>query len=144
MTLYTFQSRGKSRGSYYVEISHKGIIVAGGWRFNRPADQAGRFRAAIGLKESGQAFERIAARLRGNCFEPVGDRIKPSPKGYPADYPHAEWLRYKATCVEYRWPMEDWMFTEEILHQVESVWRETQPLIDWLGRHVGPSTFTYR
>lgn len=129
---------------YYVEISPEGMMAAGGWRFNHPADQVGRFRAAIDREASGQAFERIATCLREDRFELAGDRIKTVPKGYPADHPRAEWLRYKTVCAEYRWPVEDWMFTEEVLQRVESAWRKTQPLIDWLEMYVGPSTLTCR
>ena len=100
---------------YYLEVSPEGMMAAGGWRFNHPADQVDRFRAAIDREESGQLFERIAAYLRENRFEMVGDKIKTAPRGYPADHPRIEWLRYKTVCAEYRWPVEDWMFTVDAL-----------------------------
>ncbi|MCL6626563.1 DUF2461 family protein [Alicyclobacillus shizuokensis] len=40
----------------------------------------------------------MAADLRRNHFELVGDKIKTTPKGYPANHPRIEWLRYKTVC----------------------------------------------
>jgi uncharacterized protein (TIGR02453 family) len=129
---------------YYVEISAGGMTAAGGWKFNHPPDQVERYRTAVDAGESGEALARIASRLRDKGFALTGDQIKTVPRGFPPDHPRAEWLRFKTICAEVHWPVDEWMYTEEALRRVAGAWRETRPLVDWLGTHVGPSGWNCR
>jgi len=128
----------------YVEISAEGLTAAGGWKFNHPPDQVERYRAAVDREASGQALAQIASRLREKGFTLTGDLIKTVPRGFSPDHPRAEWLRYKTISAEVRWPVDAWMFTAEALRRVADAWRETRPLVDWLGSHVGPSNWKCR
>jgi uncharacterized protein (TIGR02453 family) len=128
---------------YYVEISSNGMTAAGGWKFNHPY-QVERYRGAVDRETSGEALVEIASRLGAKGFELTGDRIKTVPRGFSPDHPRAEWLSYKTICAEIHWPVDAWMFTGEALRRVADAWRETRPLVDWLGTHVGPSNWTCR
>ena len=92
----TFRRRGAAhhQGGYYFAISHKGVAVGGGVYMPEPALLlAIRQRIA----ERHEEFRRILAapqlrKLLGNLEGALLSRV---PRGFPADHPAADLLRYK-------------------------------------------------
>ena len=58
-----------------------------------------RIRAAIDTEHSGQELERIVADLRADGFEIRGEQLKTSPRGYDADHPRIDLLRYTSMAL---------------------------------------------
>jgi len=93
----TFHRRGTTthgQAGYYVAISHKEVAVGGGVYMPEPA-QLLAIRQRIA--ERHEEFRRILAarpirRLLGNL---EGDQLSRVPRGFPADHPAADLLRFK-------------------------------------------------
>ena len=65
--------------------------------------------------------------------------LKKAPRGYPADHPRIELLRYKGIIAWQEWPYEPWLATPQAKDRVLDFLVTSRPLVDWLNTHVGPS-----
>lgn len=123
--------QGALVGDFYVQLSAAGVLVAGGYHATTP-DQVERLRAAVADDVTGPALERVLDRLRDEGFAVEGERLKTRPRGYPADHPRIELLRFR-TLVALR-TLDGGGSVEE----VRAAWRRLRPLTEWLDQHVGP------
>ena len=87
-------SMGHGQGGYYVAISHKSVAVGGGVYMPEPA-QLLSIRQRIA--ERHEEFHRIlAARPVRKLFGDLeGAQLSRVPRGFPADHPAADLLRYR-------------------------------------------------
>lgn len=127
---------------YYLEVSAKGIVTGFGAMLMAP-DQLRRYRAAIDDEKSGAEFEEMVDALAARSL-PVSpgaeDPLKTAPRGYSADHPRINHLRWKGAAVVQEWAQDDWMQSPEALEMIRGVWRGAEPLRTWLDTHVaGPS-----
>ena len=67
------------------------------------------------------------------------DSLKTAPRGYPADHPRIEFLRYKGLVAWKEWPAGPWLATPAAREIVADFLVASRPLSDWLAQHVGPS-----
>lgn len=126
-------------GSAYIRMSADGL-GAGNGLFHLMPDQLVRYREAVAAERSGAELERITAALTGNGVELFGhDMLKSAPRGYPADHPRAELLRYKGMAAFRQWPPGPWLSTPAAKRRITDFLAETAPLTAWLDRHVGPA-----
>jgi uncharacterized protein (TIGR02453 family) len=93
----TFPRRGLTRhegASYYFSVSHKELAIGGGVYMPTPETLAAMRRHIAARHED---FRRIlAARpLRSLFGEMQGEALSRVPKGFPADHPAADLLRFK-------------------------------------------------
>ena len=93
-TFHRHGSMGHGQGGYYVAISHKSVAVGGGVYMPEPP-QLLAIRQRIATRH--EEFRRILAvrsvrKLLG-CLE--GKRLSRVPRGFAADHPAADLLRYK-------------------------------------------------
>jgi uncharacterized protein (TIGR02453 family) len=93
----TFPRRGLTRhdgASYYFSVSNKQVAIGGGVYMPTPETLAALRRHIAAQHED---FRRIlAARaLRSLYGEMQGETLSRVPKGYPADHPAADLLRFK-------------------------------------------------
>lgn len=123
--------QGALVGDFYVQLSAAGLLVAGGYHSTTP-DQVERLRAAVADDVTGPALERVLHRLRDEGFAVEGERLKTRPRGYPADHPRIELLRFR-TLVAMR-TLDGGGSVEE----VRAAWRRLRPLTEWLDQYVGP------
>ncbi len=72
---------------YYVQISGKGLMVAGGW-YAPEGDQIARYRTSVD-GPAGAELERILATMK-RTWEIDGRPVKTRPRGYDADHPRIE------------------------------------------------------
>jgi uncharacterized protein (TIGR02453 family) len=130
---------GALLGQAYIRLSAAGL-GAGSGMFHLAADQLARYRDAVVNEASGAELARIAARLTGDGCTMIGhDRLKSAPRGYPADHPRIELLRYKGLAAYREWPVEPWLGTPAAADRVIEFLRTARPLNDWLDDHVGAS-----
>lgn len=123
--------------AYYVQVSAGGVMVAGGW-YAPQGPQIHRFREAVDGPR-GAELERlvVAARRR---FDVDGRPLKTRPKGYDADNPRIDLLRYRALTVARTYPVGADLGTRKALTMVRNDWRAMRPLLEWLADNVGPGS----
>jgi uncharacterized protein (TIGR02453 family) len=130
---------GARLGDGYVQLSAAGL-AAGSGMHGMEADQLDRYRQAVADDRSGTDLERVIAGVRKHDIEVHGrDALKSVPRGYPADHPRIELLRYKGLVAWKEWPVESWLATKAARQVIADFMTATQPLNDWLAEHVGPS-----
>ena len=123
----------------YVQLASQGLAAATGyWHMAR--DQLVRYRAAVDDKKKGAALEAITAALRKARYTVGGAGVRTAPRGYKADHPRIELLRFTDMTVWREWPPGAWLGTAKAADRIVKVWRDAAPLTDWLDEHVGPST----
>ena len=104
------------------------------------ADQLDRYRQAVGAERSGTDLEQVIAAVRKHDVEVHGrDALKSAPRGYAADHPRIELLRYKGLVAWKEWPVEPWLATAAARQRITDFIVAAGPLNDWLAQHVGPS-----
>jgi uncharacterized protein (TIGR02453 family) len=123
----------------YVHLSAEGL-AAGNGMYHMETDQLVRYREAVDDDASGAALEKLVTEAARAKIDIVGhDRLKRTPRGYPADHPRADLLRHKGLVAWKQWPVAPWLGTAAAKKRVVDFLRATAPLNDWLAAHVGPS-----
>jgi len=125
-----------SQNGGYVQLSARGLAVGGGY-YHTATDQVQRLRRGIADDVRGPELERIVATLRRSGYEVEGERLKTVPRGYPADHPRADLLRYKSMVAWREWDAEPWLHGRQALAKVRGAWRAIRPLSEWLDANVG-------
>lgn len=127
---------GRGVGSWYVQISADGLMVAGGcWRLE--SDQVSRYRRAVADPVQGRRLAEEVARLAAAGFGIGGERLSRVPAGHSADDERVDLLRHKSLHASRTWEPNDELHTRQALEEVRSAWREFRPLNDWLADNVG-------
>jgi uncharacterized protein (TIGR02453 family) len=134
---------GRGAGAYYVELSPAGIRVGGGC-FHLQSDQLGRFRTAVAEDIHGPGLAKILTKLEKAGWEIKGDRLATKPRGYDADHPRLDLLRYRSVYATRTWPPDDTMHERGLLNRVRTAWRALRPFNEWARDHVGVSEQTRR
>jgi len=129
-----FVAVGPATG-WYVEIGSPGVRVGAGY-YRADGPDLARIRAAIDTEHSGQELERIVRRLKKRGFEVRGDQLKTSPRGYSADHPRIELLRYTSMALGRSYGFEKSIHTPALLDQVRKDWRALRPLVEWVAARV--------
>jgi len=62
--------------------------------------------------------------------------LKSAPRGYSADHPRIELLRYKGVTTWQQWPVEQWLTTSAAKDRLVQFFRASTPLNEWLAVHV--------
>lgn len=131
-------AQGGTVGSHYVHVGASGLFVAAGYHRMAP-DQITRYRDAVDDDTSGAALEAEVDRLRSVDVTVDGDALKTKPRGYSADHPRIELLRFRSLAGWRELGAPDWLGTPAAVDHVAEVWRELGPLREWLDRYVGSS-----
>ena len=124
-------------GSFYVQLSAQGLLVAGGY-YMMSKDQVERYRAAVLDDTAGERLAEIVAALEADGFTMHGEELKRAPRGVDPDHPRVALLRRKGLAAFRDVGVPPWLAEPRCAEEVAATWRRMQPLGDWLGRHVGP------
>ncbi|MFI9551951.1 DUF2461 domain-containing protein [Nonomuraea endophytica] len=114
---------------YYLMLGADGIHVGGGFHAFG-TDDTRRYREAVD-GEAGEELRTIVDRLEKKGFSLVGERVKTQPRGYSADHPRIDLLRYKSLGAEKRLPKSR-TTGGQALGAVRDAWRDLRPLMEWL------------
>jgi uncharacterized protein (TIGR02453 family) len=125
---------GESTG-WYVEVSPRGVRTGAGF-YEASGHRLAAFRAAVAHDRFGPELERILRTLEKRGFEVGGDRLKTSPRGYPADHERIELLRHRSLTAGHLIGFEPVIHTPELLDLVRDDWRSLRPLVSWVAEHV--------
>jgi uncharacterized protein (TIGR02453 family) len=130
---------GARLGSGYIQLSAKGLAVGDGM-YGMASDQLDKYRRAVASDETGTELEQVIAGIEEQGYGVHGrDILKSAPRGYSADHPRIELLRYKGIVAWQEWPVEPWLETAAAKDHITSFLRATRPLGAWLDANVGPS-----
>jgi uncharacterized protein (TIGR02453 family) len=120
----------------YVEISANGLYVGGG-RHTFDAPALARYREAVAADAAGRALASVVAKLKRQGYEVGGEALRAAPRGYPADHPRIELLRYKGLHAGRAFAADPSLHTRGVLPRVRRVLRDVAPLVEWLDAHAG-------
>ncbi|MGL5819051.1 MAG: DUF2461 family protein [Phycicoccus sp.] len=126
-----------------VRFDARGLLLGSGIPMPAP-DQLAAQRSAI-AGEPGENLERAVAVARDRGAVVRGGRWEPlrgMPRGYRADHPRAELLRWRGIEANTRLHRPVWTTLEEATHGIADLLDRPRELHDWLGAHVGPSALT--
>ncbi|MFP8903032.1 MULTISPECIES: DUF2461 domain-containing protein [Streptomyces] len=118
---------------YYAQLSAEGLRLGAG--FHGGTEQLGRYRDAVDDERHGPELERIVRKLERNGWSLVGERLRTRPRGFPADHPRLELLRYRSLGAERLHPPTE-LHGPEALDLVRKGWSGLKPLTDWLEARV--------
>ena len=131
---------GETTGiGWYLQLSAAGLLVGGGWRAHDPG-QVARYRAAVDEDGAGGQLAGIVSSLRGSGFDVEGDELRTRPRGFPADHPRLDLLRFRSLMVSRAFGAPDWLATPRALGVVRDTWREVTPLATWCAAHVAETS----
>ena len=134
--------RAQSADMLYAQISSEGLLAATGY-YNIATDQLARYRAALATDdkhlENGAALTKILQDIASAGYEIGGERLKTLPRGVARNAANADLLKYKWLTAGGYLPPEVLISGRTPLIYTAKVWRETEPLLAWLDRHVGAS-----
>jgi uncharacterized protein (TIGR02453 family) len=119
---------------WYVEISAQGVRTGAGF-YDADAVGLGRFRDAVVADGPGMALEKVLSKLTRADWEVSGERLKTTPRGYPADHVRINLLRHKTLVVGRSHGFEPVIHTAELLEVVRADWRAARPLVEWVDHH---------
>ena len=130
----------KGGSTLYVHLSREGLFVGGGI-YHPARDQLERFRAAVDDERRGAALEDAVAAVRACDVEVAGGEatLKVAPKGFPRDHPRIHLLRWKGCIASRDLGTPPWLHTARAAGEVDRVWQQAEPVLAWLGDHVGPA-----
>jgi uncharacterized protein (TIGR02453 family) len=130
---------GAMVGHGYVQFSAQGLAAGQGMYHLEPA-QLERYRQAVAEDRTGTELTKVIAEVEGHGLEVHGrDALKSAPRGYPADHPRIDLLRYKGLIAWQEWPAAAWLGTAAAADRITGFLRAAHPLSTWLAEHVGSS-----
>ncbi|WP_181033727.1 DUF2461 family protein [Arthrobacter sp. SX1312] len=128
----------------FLRVSSIGLLVATGLPLPAP-DQLAAFRAAVADDVAGPALVAAIGTItaRGMMVRPGrAQPLKRVPRGYPADHPRADLLRWKGIEVNHRVRRPVWTDVASASSGIDELLREPAALHEWLARYVGASALT--
>lgn len=125
-------------GTFYLQLSADGLMVAGGY-YHTATDQIARLRRAVADDVQGAALERILAALDKAGWEIGGDRLKTRPRNYDPEHPRIELLKHRTLVAHRFWPPAAWLHTAKARTRVRTAWQQLGDLNAWLAANVGAS-----
>lgn len=128
-----FVPAGPATG-WYVEVSARGVRTGAGF-YEASSPRLAAIRAAIDDDRRGPELERLLAGLAADGWDVAGERLKTTPRGYPADHPRIGLLRHKSMTVGRSHGFEPVVHTPELLDVVRDDWRALRPFVEWVAEN---------
>ncbi|NLE81202.1 MAG: DUF2461 domain-containing protein [Rhodococcus sp.] len=119
---------------YYIELGAPGVRVGAGF-YEASSDRLAAIRAAIDHDLYGPELTTIVADLRRGGWEIGGERLKTTPRGWPADHPRIDFLRHKSLTAMRSYGFDRIIHTPDLVDRIRADWRSTTPLVEWVSRH---------
>ena len=117
---------------WYLELGAPGVRVGAGF-YEADLARLARVRTAIAEERRGAELERILAGLERRGWERRGEKLRTTPRGWPADHPRIDLLRHKSLAMSRCYGFEDVIHTAVLLDRVRADWRSARPLVEWLA-----------
>ncbi len=121
---------------FYLQINPESLFIGAGLHiFSKTVLET--FRESVADDKTGPELETILADLHSNSTYRIGgEQYKRIPRGFPADHPRADLLRYKGIYAYVETPHPREMFTAEFPDYCFRHYAELAPLHQWMKRLV--------
>ena len=117
-------------GRLYIHLDARDFFVATGAHLPDNAWLT-RYREAV-AGPAGVDLERTIEQLRTVGLNVGGNPLKTAPRGYAADHPRIEMLRWREVGTGRSFGLEPWIATPAVKDRVLEAWEAMRPLSDWL------------
>jgi uncharacterized protein (TIGR02453 family) len=121
-------------GHLYVHLDAHQLFVATGAHMPDSAWLSRYREAAAG--PAGAELERTVGRMRTAGLSVGGNSLRTAPRGYQADHPRIELLRWREVGTGRQFPLEPWIATPAVRDRLLEAWESMRPLADWLSANV--------
>ena len=121
-------------GRLYVHLDARMLHVATGAHVP-DSSWLTRYREAV-AGPAGEELAREVERLRAAGLNAGGNALKSAPRGYPADHPRIEMLRWREVGTGRTFSIEPWIATPEARDRIVETWELMRPFSEWLSRNV--------
>jgi len=127
------KKNGDKYGGYYFHIEPGGSIIAGG-AYMPPAPWLSAIREKI--DEEPDRFMKIISSKEFKKFfgQLTGEKLKKAPKGYPADHPNVDLLKFKSFLVVNE-VKDEFVLNEKYFEHTIEVMKAMKPLNDFLNEY---------
>jgi uncharacterized protein (TIGR02453 family) len=122
-------------GRLYIHLDARGLFVGTG-AHHPDTGWLTRFRKGVAGPAGGELAGHIE-RMRAAGLSVGGNELKTAPRGYAADHPRIELLRWRDVVASRGFPVEPWIATPAVKDRVVESWEQMRPFADWLTHHVG-------
>jgi uncharacterized protein (TIGR02453 family) len=124
-------------GRLYIHLDARDFFVATGAHMPDNAWLA-RYRAAV-AGPAGADLERVVEGLRAAGHNVGGNSLKTAPRGYAADHPRIEMLRWREVGTGRSFGIQPWLATPAAKDRILAAWETMRPLSEWLTANVPAS-----
>ena len=125
-----------SAGTYYLQLSQHGIMLAGG--LYQPArEQLARFREIVDDNRLVGDLEATLDEVGESGFTIMStDALATAPRGFSVDHPKIELLRLKRLAIAAQHAPAEWMTGPELVDRVRAGWRTVRVWNDWIAENL--------
>lgn len=120
----------------YLSLDARGLTVASG-RYEFTPEELNKYRKKVAAEAAGAKLAGIVAKLERAGYKIGGEELKRVPPGFPPDHPRERLLRRKLIYVYKNFGLQPWLGSAEARKQVIKVFKDADPLNDWMKRNVG-------
>ena len=120
-------------GGWYVHVDAAGVLVGAGW-YAADAPVLAAIRHHIDI--DGERLRGLIAGLECHGWELSGDRLRTTPRGWSADHPHLDLLRYKTLFLSRRYDNDPIVHTPAFADRLRTDWESARPLVEWVAAAV--------
>ena len=127
----SFKRAGKSRrGSYYFHIQPGASFAGGGFWGPNPEDLK---RIRDEFARDPKSFKKIlnSTNFKKNFGEMLGEQIKTTPKGYDANDPAIDLLRYKQFLLMRKFSDKE-VLSPDFLKKLNETFKNMRPFLDYM------------
>ena len=116
---------------YFLRLTPDAVVVgAGRHRFDKATLEA--YRTAVADERRGAALEQALAAVRAAGAEVAGAHYKRVPRGFAADHPRAELLRYNALHAWIEEPLPPEVHAADFVDFCSERFRKVSPVQRWI------------
>jgi uncharacterized protein (TIGR02453 family) len=126
------------RAPYYIHVEPPNKSFLAGGAYMPTPDQLTAIRRAIERDPVGLKAAIGSKQFKKHFGSLTGEQLKTPPRGYPADHPEIELLKYKQFITGHALTDKDVLSPRLLQHAVE-VFTALKPLLDWLNTAALPS-----
>jgi uncharacterized protein (TIGR02453 family) len=121
-------------GRLYIHLDARDFFVATGAHMPDNGWLT-RYREAV-AGPAGHDLARVVEEMQAAGMNVGGNPLKTAPRGYPADHPRIEMLRWREVGTGRSFGLEPWIATPAVKERVLDAWESMRPLSDWLVANV--------
>ena len=117
---------------FYLRFAPKELAIAGG-AFGFNPDQLKRFRNAVLDPKLGKSLRAAVRKVEKAGLDLSEPDLKKVPRGFDADHPNAQYLRYKGFWAHTSGPVPDEIYGPKAVEFVAKKFRELRPVQKWVA-----------